>query len=126
MGVGGAGALHGKVAQAVGNLGFGILQFELAGIESDGRGVIAVNFADVLVHGWDIARAAGFDVAIDDDLCTAALRVTSRFPENLRGPDGAFDHPRPVPDDAPVQLRLLAFLGRDPEWRSSAAQRQAS
>jgi uncharacterized protein (TIGR03086 family) len=99
-------------------------KFELAGIELSGRDAVAVNFADVLVHGWDIARAAGLDVSLDDDLCTAAFRVTSRFPENLRGPDGAFDHARPIPDDAPVQQRLLAYLGRDPEW--SATQRQAS
>lgn len=97
-------------------------KFELAGIEVDGRAVVAVRFADVLVHGWDIGRAAGIEVRIDDDLAAAALRVTSAFPENLRGPDGAFDYPRPAPEDAPLQVRLLAFLGRDPEW----TQRQAS
>jgi uncharacterized protein (TIGR03086 family) len=97
-------------------------KFELGGNELDGRGLVAVNFADVLVHGWDIARAAGFDVSLDDDLCTAAFRVTSRFPESLRGPDGAFDHPRPIPDDAPPRQRLLAYLGRDPEWTSAKAQ----
>ncbi|HEX2130752.1 MAG TPA: TIGR03086 family metal-binding protein [Actinophytocola sp.] len=96
--------------------------FTLAGVETDWRGVVSVHFADVLVHGWDIGRAAGIDVTIDDDLAGAALRVTSRFPERLRGPDGAFDHARTTPDDAPIQTRLLAFLGRDPQW----TQRQAS
>lgn len=99
-------------------------KFDLAGIEVDGRGVIAVNFADVLVHGWDIARAADLDLSLDEDLLTATHRITSRFPEHLRGPDGAFDHPHPVSDDAPLQQRVLAFLGRDPGW--TPAQRQAS
>jgi len=94
--------------------------FTLAGTDVDWRGVVAVHFADVLVHGWDIGRAAGIDVTIDDDLAAAALRVTSRFPDSVRGPDAGFDHPRPAPDDAPVQTRLLAFLGRDPEWTRPA------
>ncbi|MCT2582605.1 TIGR03086 family metal-binding protein [Actinophytocola gossypii] len=94
--------------------------FTLAGVDVDWRGAVAVHFADVLVHGWDIGRAAGLDVTIDDDLAAAALRVTSRFPDSVRGPDRGFDHPRPVRDDAPVWIRLLAFLGRDPEWTRRA------
>lgn len=99
-------------------------KFELAGFDIDGRSVVAINFADVLVHGWDIARAAGFDVTFDEDLISAAVKVTSRFPENLRGPDGPFDHPHPVAEDASSRDRMLAYLGRDPEW--SAPARQAS
>ena len=90
--------------------------FELAGIPTDGRGVLAVQFADVLVHGWDIGRGAGLDVTIPDDLAAAAIRVTSGFPQHLRGPDSPFDHPRATSEDAPAGGRLLAFLGRDPEW----------
>jgi uncharacterized protein (TIGR03083 family) len=100
--------------------------FELAGIPIDGRGVIAVQFADVLVHGWDIGRSAGLDVSIPDDLATAAMRITSGFPENLRGPDGAFDHARTTPADAPAGVRLLAFLGRDPEWTGPRPARSNS
>lgn len=91
-------------------------RFELARIPTDGRGVVSVHFADVLVHGWDIGRAAGLSVTIDEDLAHAALRITARMPDGLRGPDKAFAHARPAPDDAPVHTRLLAFLGRDPEW----------
>lgn len=90
--------------------------FELSGVPTDWRGVVAVHFADVLVHGWDIGRAAGVDVTLDEDLAAAALRITSLFPEHLRGPDGPFGRPHPVPADAPAQTRLVAFLGRDPEW----------
>jgi uncharacterized protein (TIGR03086 family) len=90
--------------------------FELRGVPTDGRGVVAVQFADVLVHGWDIARSAGLDATLPDDLASAALLVTQRFPDGMRGPDGPFDHPREVPGDAPAGVRLVAFSGRDPEW----------
>ncbi|OLF09419.1 TIGR03086 family protein [Actinophytocola xinjiangensis] len=93
--------------------------FELAGFEVDGRTVVAVNFADVLVHGWDIARAAGFDVTFDDDLAEAALRVTSIVPDSMRGPDKAFDHARDVAQDASPHDRLIAFVGRDLAWSAS-------
>jgi uncharacterized protein (TIGR03086 family) len=90
--------------------------FELRGVPTDGRGVVAVQFADVLVHGWDIGRSAGLDVTLPDDLATAALFITKGFPEDLRGPDGPFDHAHAVSEDAPAGVRLVAFLGRDPEW----------
>jgi len=94
-------------------------KFELAGFEVDGRAVVAVNFADVLVHGWDIARAAGFDVTFDDDLAEAALRVTSIVPDSMRGPDKAFDHAREVAEDASPHDRLIAFVGRDLGWSAN-------
>jgi uncharacterized protein (TIGR03086 family) len=96
-------------------------KFEVVGIPTDGRGMLAVQFADVLVHGWDIGRGAGLDVTIPDDLATAALRITSGFPEHLRGPDSSFAHPHSAPQDAPAGVRLLAFLGRDPEWTAPTA-----
>jgi uncharacterized protein (TIGR03086 family) len=98
--------------------------FDLAGFQLDGRSLLMVHFADVLIHGWDIGRAIGIDVPIEDDLAAAALRVIETFPEHLRGPGKAFAHPRPVAEDAPIQARLLAFSGRDAEW--APAQRQAS
>ncbi|MPZ82004.1 MAG: TIGR03086 family protein [Actinophytocola sp.] len=91
-------------------------QFTLGKFPTDGRGVVAVHLADVLVHGWDIGRAAGIPVTFDTDLARVALRITEGFPDGLRGPDGAFARALPAPDDAPIHTRLLAFLGRDPEW----------
>jgi uncharacterized protein (TIGR03086 family) len=98
--------------------------FDLGGFQLDGRSLMAVHFADVLVHGWDIGRAARVEVHIEDDLAAAALRVIQSFPDTLRGPDKAFAHPVPVAEDAPIQTRLLALSGRDTEWEP--AQRQAS
>ena len=90
--------------------------FELGKVPTDGRGVVAMQLADVLVHGWDIGRGAGLDVTIDEDLAAAALRITAGIPDHVRGPDGPFGTAVPAPEDAPAQDRLLSFLGRDPAW----------
>lgn len=71
--------------------------------------------ADLLVHGWDIARAAGLAQhepmpAEEVEELDARLRPMG---DTLRMP-GAFGPEVPVPGDAPAQDRLLGFLGRQP------------
>ena len=71
---------------------------------------------DVLVHTWDLARAVGADDRLDPRWCelfyaalptdTAALSVS-----------GMFDTPVAVGDQADMQSKLLARLGRDPSWQ---------
>ncbi|MBC6450256.1 TIGR03086 family metal-binding protein [Actinokineospora xionganensis] len=88
--------------------------FELLGVERTGAVAQSVHFADVLVHAWDIASAAGIDLRYDEDLAEAAVKVVSRFPEELWGPGGAFAARLPVAEDASAQDRLLALTGRAP------------
>jgi uncharacterized protein (TIGR03086 family) len=69
---------------------------------------------DMVVHGWDLARATGQDVAWDAALVADTLtfsEATFTAPE-FRGSD--FGSPVPVPDDADGITRLVAFLGRNP------------
>lgn len=70
---------------------------------------------DLLVHAWDIARAAGLAEhepmpPEEVDRLDARLRPMG---DSLRMP-GAFGPEIPVADDAPAQDRLLGFLGRRP------------
>lgn len=66
---------------------------------------------DVLVHTWDLARATGQDERLDPATTEAALAKMAPFDEYLRGP--AMFGPRlEVTDDADVQTRFLAFVGR--------------
>lgn len=88
--------------------------FELLGVERTGAVAQSVHFADVLVHAWDIASAAGIDLRFDEDLAEAAVKVVSLFPEELWGPDGAFAARLPVAEDASAHERLLALTGRTP------------
>jgi uncharacterized protein (TIGR03086 family) len=71
---------------------------------------------DVLVHTWDLARAVGVAVALDPELCESALSSAQKNEAGLRS-SGMFGPPVDVSVDADIQSRLLAFLGRDPQWQ---------
>jgi uncharacterized protein (TIGR03086 family) len=66
--------------------------------------------ADLVVHGWDLARATGGDERIDPALLGAAAVLADRLPDD--GLPGLFDPPLDVPDGAPEQARVLARYGR--------------
>jgi uncharacterized protein (TIGR03086 family) len=68
---------------------------------------------DLVIHGWDIARATGGDEHIDPEEVRLVAASTEKIGDKLRGP-GAFGPEVPVPADADAQSRLLAFLGRTP------------
>jgi uncharacterized protein (TIGR03086 family) len=76
------------------------------------------QIAELAVHGWDLARATGqpLDV-IDAGVAQHALAWAQRMlrPEH-RGPGRAFAVEVLVAEDAPIQDRLAAWFGRDPQW----------
>ncbi len=68
---------------------------------------------DLLVHGWDIARATGQPTPDDPEAYEAALAFSRRAMEGLdRASFDMFAEPTDVADDAPAADRLAAFLGR--------------
>jgi uncharacterized protein (TIGR03086 family) len=71
--------------------------------------------AEVVVHGWDLARATGQDVAWDPALLEVVHREIAATAETGRGM-GVYGPPVPVPDDRPVLARALGLTGRDPDW----------
>ncbi len=77
--------------------------------------LLGVLTTDVLVHTWDLSRAIGFDVTLDTRLCQIGLDRALAHRDQFEG-SNMFGPPVPVPDDAPVQDRLLGFFGRDPAW----------
>jgi uncharacterized protein (TIGR03086 family) len=72
--------------------------------------------ADVFMHTWDLARATGQDDTLDAAYCAELLEGMIPYEDAMRG-SGQYGPPVPVPDDAPVQDRMLGFIGRDPNWR---------
>ena len=71
---------------------------------------------DVFMHTWDLTRATGQDDALDPGLAAELLAGMEPIDELLRS-SGQYGRRVAVPDDAPVQDRLVAFIGRDPAWR---------
>lgn len=68
---------------------------------------------DLVVHGWDVARATGLDEHIDPvDISWVWSRAES-LGDNMRGP-GVLGEPLEAEADATDQDKLLAFLGRQP------------
>ena len=75
----------------------------------------AMAFAEVVLHGWDLARGTGQEVSYDDGVVAAALDVMGQIGEMGRS-QGAFGALVDVPADAPPLDRVLAQAGRDPRW----------
>jgi uncharacterized protein (TIGR03086 family) len=68
--------------------------------------------SDVIVHTWDLARAIGADEELGEQLVNAAWTVFAAQKDTLQA-SGLFASPVPMPEDAPLQSRLLALTGRD-------------
>jgi uncharacterized protein (TIGR03086 family) len=85
---------------------------EAGGIEMPGEiaGVVALD--ELVVHGWDVAKASGQPYEIDDETLTTCLGFYSMFGEGDRG--DAFGPVVEVPDDAPLLDRVIGLSGRDP------------
>lgn len=79
---------------------------------------------DLVLHGWDLARATGQDETIPaadvERLWATAQSVPADLMERFRMPDAfgpgieVYGAEIPVPEDAPLQDRLLGYVGRDP------------
>lgn len=78
--------------------------------------------SDVVFHTWDLARATGQDDRLDEDYLAGALVGMQAQAEMIRA-SGQFGEQQPVPDDASVQERFFAFIGRDPRWTPPARSR---
>lgn len=70
--------------------------------------------ADLVVHGWDLARATGQDETIPDEDLVHLRTGMEELPEEAMRSPGAFGPEVQVPDGASEQDKLMAFLGRQP------------
>ncbi|MEO8329222.1 MAG: TIGR03086 family metal-binding protein [Candidatus Nanopelagicales bacterium] len=69
--------------------------------------------ADVFLHTWDLSRATGQDERLDPNKCAQLLDGMLAMDEALRA-SGHYGPRVEVADDADVQTRLIAFIGRAP------------
>lgn len=71
--------------------------------------------SDVVFHTWDLARATGQDDRLNEEFIAGALEGMSAQADMIRA-SGQFGEQQSVPEDASIQERFLAFIGRDPRW----------
>ena len=84
------------------------------------RQAMSFHAIDYLVHAWDVGASIGAPVRPDDDLLPAALDITLAVPVgDARTRPGAAFAPVLAGVDAEPDpwRRILATLGRDPDWR---------
>ena len=85
--------------------------------EVPGRGAALAYVQELTTHSWDLATALGRVDVLDPRLAELALVAAQRFvPAQPRGGPIPFGPPVDVAADAPVYERLVAWLGRDPQW----------
>jgi uncharacterized protein (TIGR03086 family) len=72
---------------------------------------------ELVVHGWDLARATGQHPTWDDELLAYVHDEVAKGAEQGRDM-GVYGPEVPVPAEAPVLDRLLGLAGRDPAWTS--------
>ncbi|MGW8528155.1 TIGR03086 family metal-binding protein [Nocardiopsis sp. NPDC055824] len=66
---------------------------------------------DLVVHRWDLARAAGLDDRLDPEDVRWAHGNTAAFGDSMRG-NGVCGPELTPPEGADAQTRFLAFVGR--------------
>jgi uncharacterized protein (TIGR03086 family) len=74
-------------------------------------------FADLLIHGWDLARAIGADERLDPGLVDACAAWFAQVEDGYRAA-GAIGARPEVPAGADPQTQLLAAFGRDAAQRA--------
>ncbi|TMK85009.1 MAG: hypothetical protein E6G44_08465 [Actinobacteria bacterium] len=81
---------------------------------------VGQQVADIVVHGWDIAKATGQPTELDPDLGRVSLEWgRENLKPQFRGDEDSgkvFGPEVAVPEDATVYEQLAGWFGRDPRW----------
>jgi uncharacterized protein (TIGR03086 family) len=88
-------------------------------IEMPGEIAGLVALDELVVHGWDLARATGQPYAVDDTTLGLIRGLVADFaPAGDVVNDGTlpFGPAVSVPADAPLLDQVVALTGRDPAW----------
>lgn len=77
-------------------------------------GRVALN--EVVVHGWDLARATGQDYPADQASLESSFELLAPAAEADAESRGPFGPAVAVPDDASLLDRVIGLSGRQPAW----------
>jgi uncharacterized protein (TIGR03086 family) len=77
----------------------------------------AVAADELVIHGWDLARATGQEYEPDLAALQAAYGFLTAAADDPNRGGGLFGPIVPVPADAPLLDRAIGLSGRDPGWK---------
>ncbi len=91
---------------------------KVAGIDMPNSVAGLVALEELIVHGWDVARASGQPFDSDQASLDGAFEMLAMFTEPGRDvePGGPYAKVVEVASDAPLLDQVLARAGRDPSW----------
>lgn len=96
---------------------------KVGGIEmpGDAAGIVALD--EVVIHGWDVARATGRGYEVETALLEGLLGFLNHMaePDMAAAREGLFGPVVDVPTDAPLLHRVLGLTGRNPAWSPGRA-----
>lgn len=87
---------------------------EAGGVREAAPVMAAIALDELVVHGWDLARATGQSFHCADPHIEVLLEMLRGTPPE--GVPGLFGPSVAVSHDAPALHRVLGLTGRDPEW----------
>jgi uncharacterized protein (TIGR03086 family) len=87
---------------------------QAGGIDLPGEiaGVVALD--ELVIHGWDVARASGQPYDVDSQSLGAVRDFVQGFSPD--GTPGMFGPRVPVPDTVSLLDQVIGMTGRDPNW----------
>ncbi|MFB8400451.1 TIGR03086 family metal-binding protein [Streptomyces sp. NPDC055912] len=86
------------------------------GVDLPGGIAAAVAVDELVIHGWDLARATGQEYTPDVTALDAAHAFLLAAAEDETRGGGIFGPVKSVPHDAPLLDRAVGLSGRDPGW----------
>jgi uncharacterized protein (TIGR03086 family) len=91
---------------------------EAGGVTMTAEETGAVAVDELVLHGWDLARATGQPFHCDPASTEVVLAFTTEAarPEHAASRQGLFGPVVDVPEEAPAFDRALGLAGRDPAW----------
>ncbi|MFE9179148.1 TIGR03086 family metal-binding protein [Streptomyces sp. NPDC007126] len=90
------------------------------GIDLPGAVAGAVVADELVIHGWDLARATGQEYTPDPAALRAAHGLLAAAADESDRDQGMFGPVVAVPADAPLLERAVGLSGRDPGWTRTA------
>jgi uncharacterized protein (TIGR03086 family) len=84
------------------------------GVDLPGEMAGAVALDELVLHGWDLAKATDQPAGYEGPGLEAVYEMVSHF--RSAGVEGLFGPAVDVPDSAPLFERILGLAGRDPAW----------